>query len=1855
MPEITPTTVDQPKYTVTPVSYDPFQQKPEDVTLTPVDYDPFDPAREASSKRPNFQYNVGAWDKFINEMPNMPDALRKKANNAIAIAATHDIDPAQAMDLEPGFTAHYKNDNLGETAVKSFKRGLGNTYSSIGQTLKWAGMDGQVADDYVEYGERLKRAYLPPEPPKEFSFWRDIKDPVFWATRIPETLPTSLALIPAAVIGAYGGAGAGAMMGLGLFGRTILGAIGGAALSRPVESAFEAGGTYDDALAKGIPEVEARVMADSTYSRNLALGGLDAAQFALAFTPLRLAGSAATKTLSRRILASIGAVGAVALSEGGEERYQELIQVESLGGDASFFDFNDTRLNEATTIGAVFGLGMAGTGSVFKALTNEITKAMPPELKQTYDLEKTKALNAGSEEASAQIQALDVVAGIPDGKTHIEQVVADLKARAENTGNRAAEDVPGFAPPMDEVKVDTAIDDLVAGGDVTNEGISTFMKALDSVKEFNDNLGERGAIGKGWQADFPNVNVHSTIRKLTNHGAYEAAKTGDNVQAQMVIRDMANEQKVTDLAANHPDAIIVPVHAIEANGMNAIPGAFADYIGAKTGLEVNDSIVQTNVVGRTGKDKWHRLAFRPTFDGDVIEGRDYILVDDVVTGGGTFSELKDYIESKGGNVVRLVSLGAAQFSAKVAVSEKTKLALTEKYGKKELSSFLKDHVLHGGNVDALTESEARTILQAPSLDSARDRIAEKRAEAGGESQQGSLPKEVNVNTSILNNERGSMPLSTDSEIYQAILKAKDNIEEALPHLEDMGRRIYASGANTLEAWQAKMKEFLGQLWGNFKAHMADIWEAVKQFNEQMGQRGSIGGDIKNALSEEPLRKAIEEIKSQGGINLESLRHQRQKGEAKKAFASTYSQEQVTELTKKHPGLVSKKGKATLDEIADQHGFPGGDELLQALLGMESKAAVAKKAQGNMATQIRDDAALAKKGYEVGKGEIESYMLDLGDKLVIDGQEHVVAAIDKNDGTLTLKNGVSTQVAADDVVKYTAIRKSRIDAAEANEKRLRETRIAMAVTARADRNVKASIRRATGQYSEANMVREDAALREVLKQSAQSAQAAFRAGNAEGVATEKAKMKEALIKIKAINAEKIGMIMTERQKIQDRREFIVSLRNGLGLTDAEMKGLTKKNVLFMTDEEFNQFQGDLLLRAAELAKTKLAKMDLMNTILQKRLRKVENYREALKLPTIDKMTRAELEQFNELLKPFHDEDVFYTQRQLEMVDRTEKLKGTRTIREARAVLAGEYSRLTGKPIDANLLVPIHSDSLNVYRWDTVLSEQGPFFQVLVSRMTEAMLLADIRFRDVERKVTALARAAHQSRPRTIVERAVPQDTQIIEYLEAPPLHKAALAQSLTDEELGYAHYVQEYYGQALDYLIKTDALERGIRDYFNHTRRTFLETWKDDGLKVAFESIFENMRQDEAVFTILDGDTGNILPLEKFFANTLHRTGGLIPSKNLTRAFETYVKSFERKVSFDAIMDELVIFTDSLTPEGLTPRGLEVDRSLRTFVNQYINNKKGRHIGFDGALRQGGEIDSTLSGLKTFVTMLDLGLNIPLQLVNIVGEQVAQFIGIGAKQQAIGTARMLTKEGKAILEKYEAFTGISLWDKLTQPGKEVTGRLMDVVFAGYHVTTVASNKQFLLGTMTDDEFKNGELSVQRLAEMKLEMGRWRVTQGTASLVGSTSLGKAGTQYKTWAIVMGQRIKTDIVAVVKDLKTKPPGEALSTNEAREIYRIIGLASVVLIAGAASGADEGDDSYAGKLTSRIYREALSQMQSISPKLWLSTPRLAVWLTNLATNLTTLAMLEEYKNDHRLKGWEGLKKQFTPAPVRQLQNNRR
>ena len=290
---------------------------------------------------------------------------------------------------------------------------------------------------------------------------------------------------------------------------------------------------------------------------------------------------------------------------------------------------------------------------------------------------------------------------------------------------------------------------------------------------------ERNLHCTPWPANFPRVVAMSSGVALQNHPLHALAKAGDMDAAARLVLDLAKPDKIRMLAAQFPDAVIVPVHAQEASGINHIPRKFADYIAHLTGLEADTDVIQATTVFRTGKGGWYRMAFRPEFDGPVRPGREHILVDDCVTGGGSLSELRQHIIRGGGNVVAMSTIGYAQFSTNIALTENTRNALTIRYNGKLLYDWLQQHNIYNGEVGALTESEARLIYNAKSLNTATERLSEAKQQEFAASQPELFPKRSRQEEiEALSAHRVGEEISKDRQAVLDLLMAADREDHA---------------------------------------------------------------------------------------------------------------------------------------------------------------------------------------------------------------------------------------------------------------------------------------------------------------------------------------------------------------------------------------------------------------------------------------------------------------------------------------------------------------------------------------------------------------------------------------------------------------------------------------------------------------------------------------------------------------------------------------------------------------------------------------------------------------------------------------------------------------------------------------------------------------------------------------------------------------------------------------------------------------------------------------------------------------------------------------------------------------------
>jgi hypothetical protein len=224
-----------------------------------------------------------------------------------------------------------------------------------------------------------------------------------------------------------------------------------------------------------------------------------------------------------------------------------------------------------------------------------------------------------------------------------------------------------------------------------------------------------------WDA-FPPVWIHAGESAVKQHASYSTAKAGDPDSAYNLISDTLSPVIVKRLmnAFGTISPILVSAHAVEGAGINAIPETLADILAKQLNWRIDSGVVQTNIVAHTGADGFSRLARQAVFDGDVIPNEHYLLVDDFVGQGGKLANLRAHIIRGGGIVRGATVLTGKQHSANLALRDSTIEALRLKHGQ-ELENWWEQMFRFG--FDCPTESEARYLLNTPSIDRIRNQIA----------------------------------------------------------------------------------------------------------------------------------------------------------------------------------------------------------------------------------------------------------------------------------------------------------------------------------------------------------------------------------------------------------------------------------------------------------------------------------------------------------------------------------------------------------------------------------------------------------------------------------------------------------------------------------------------------------------------------------------------------------------------------------------------------------------------------------------------------------------------------------------------------------------------------------------------------------------------------------------------------------------------------------------------------------------------------------------------------------------------------------------------------------------------------
>ena len=162
-----------------------------------------------------------------------------------------------------------------------------------------------------------------------------------------------------------------------------------------------------------------------------------------------------------------------------------------------------------------------------------------------------------------------------------------------------------------------------------------------------------------WEADFPEGIGHTSISYLKRCDGYHAAKNGDMLEAMRVVEQCVKLDRIAAIKEQYPNAVLLPVIS-----QNMIPLALASFIG----LPVYAGVRRVDAQKRQGLPAILRLTHKPEFSGRIVAGASYIIVDDVVTQGGTVASLRHYVLEQGGTVLAIAALAYAIGSRAIALT-----------------------------------------------------------------------------------------------------------------------------------------------------------------------------------------------------------------------------------------------------------------------------------------------------------------------------------------------------------------------------------------------------------------------------------------------------------------------------------------------------------------------------------------------------------------------------------------------------------------------------------------------------------------------------------------------------------------------------------------------------------------------------------------------------------------------------------------------------------------------------------------------------------------------------------------------------------------------------------------------------------------------------------------------------------------------------------------------------------------------------------------------------------------------------------------------------------------------------------
>ena len=389
-----------------------------------------------------------------------PEQIKLWLSRNVTLTSPEKIDDKWLEPFQKLWSGASPKFDLITEADMAYQAGWGDVLSIAGGASRWLGAEG-IANSFYTKGDKLQRT-MPIVADLSAYNYMNLLNPRYYST--PEfksvflhgvrTVPFCMSLLPAALLGWYGGIAVSGTVAtkfaLGAFATRILaavfGGVGGAALSRPMESAAEAISAFDRILSQEGSMTEAHNTATRVFWDNMKLAGLDAAQITVALAPLpstvKVFGRAIGKNLFR-VARMGGRAGIECMLQGGEEYYQTSVTRRAEGQEDPWKFDSEAQL--ATTLGGMMGLGWGVGGDVLSDIINKTEDGMTPSQKKDYDADVKEV---------GEIGALDNLAKTPEGAKLVEEVVKVVEEQQLNRELIETEEIKDVAI-VPEIHVET--------------------------------------------------------------------------------------------------------------------------------------------------------------------------------------------------------------------------------------------------------------------------------------------------------------------------------------------------------------------------------------------------------------------------------------------------------------------------------------------------------------------------------------------------------------------------------------------------------------------------------------------------------------------------------------------------------------------------------------------------------------------------------------------------------------------------------------------------------------------------------------------------------------------------------------------------------------------------------------------------------------------------------------------------------------------------------------------------------------------------------------------------------------------------------------------------------------------------------------------------------------------------------------------------------------------------------------------------------------------------------------------------------------------------------------------------------